>query len=276
MDPGEIVSGRKYRWDMALEEPIASAGEKTRVKMWVEYPAGTRLSKSRTPGGYSSLARDAETNDLETHATLFPVDDDDEDEAGSIPDPPPVFVYVTDERASDSQDDERLKLEEIIELLELLYATAKWMERIAPQARVWWNQQALPVVKSTWGRLARARKDDSRSAAVAADAAVEAPAEEHRVDMSSAEARERLVAALKARLFSDEQLRVLRNARIEEDADSFELSSAMGGLTLEQLRDGIRLMVETHPEVLSEEMSLEGSTSRYSLQRLGMRALKER
>ncbi|MFG2381210.1 hypothetical protein [Streptomyces avermitilis] len=260
---------------MALEEPIASAGEKTRVKMWVEYPAGTRLSKSRTPGGYSSLARDVETNDLETHATLFPVGDDDEDEAGSIPDPPPVFVYVTDERASDSRDDEQLKLEEIIELLELLYSIAKWMERIAPQARVWWNQQALPVVKSTWGRVARARKDDSRSAAVAADA-VEAPAEEHRVDMSSAEARERLVAALKARLFSDEQLRVLRNARITDDADSFELSSAMGGLTLEELRDGIRLMVETHPEVLSEEMSLEGSTSRDSLQRIGMRALKER
>ncbi|MER7692606.1 hypothetical protein [Streptomyces sp. NPDC097610] len=258
---------------MALEESIASAGEKTRVKMWVEYPAGTRLSKSRTPGGYSSLARDVETNDLETHATLFPAD---EDEAGSIPDPSPVFVYVTDERASDSQDDERLTLEEIIELLEHLYAIAKWVERIAPQARVWWNQQALPVVKSTWGRVARARKDDSRSAAVAADAAVEVPAEEHRVDMSSAEARERLVAALKARLFSDEQLRVLRNARIEDGADSFELSSAMGGLTLEQLRDDIRLMVETYPEVLSGEVSLEGPTSRYSLQRLGMRVLKER
>ncbi|MGY5058679.1 hypothetical protein ACWDFR_32260 [Streptomyces sp. 900105755] len=261
---------------MALEEPIASAGEKTRVKMWVEYPAGTRLSKSRTPGGYSSLARDVETNDLETHATLFPVDDDSEDEAGSIPDPPPVFVNVTDERASDSQDDERLTAEEIVELLELLYTIAKWVERFAPQARVWWNRQALPVVKSTWDRVVGVRRDDSRSAAVAADDVVEAPGEEHRVDMSSAEARERLVAALKARLFSDEQLRVLRNARIEGDADPFELSSALGGLTLEQLREGIRLMVETHPEVLSEEMSLKESTSRFPLQRLGAKALKKR
>ncbi|MGW2885168.1 hypothetical protein ACWDDN_07330 [Streptomyces griseoruber] len=259
---------------MALEEPIASAGEKTRVKMWVEYPTGTRLSKSRTPGGYSSLARDVETNDLETHATLFPVDDD-ENESGTIPDPPPVCVYVTDERASDSRDDKRLTLEEIIELLELLYAIAKWGERIAPQARVWWNQQALPVLKSTWGRVASLRKDDGRSAVVAADAAVEAPAEERRVDMSSAEARERLVAALKARLFSEEQLRVLRNARIEDGANSFELSSAIEGLTLEQLRDGIRSMVETYPEVLSGETSLEGSTGRYSLQRLGVRTPKE-
>lgn len=253
---------------MTLEDPSAPTGKKTRVKMWVEYPAGTQLSKSRTPGGYSSLARDVETNDLETHATLFPVDDD-EDAVGSIPNPPPVFVYVTDERASDSQDDESLKLEEIIELLELLYAFAKWMERVAPKAKVWWNQQALPTVKSTWGKVAKARKDDSQSAALTVDAAAKAPTEERRVDMSNAEARERLVAALAARLFSEEQLRLLRNARIKGDVDSFELSDAIGGLTLEQLRDTIGLMVATHPEVVSEEMPPEGSTSRYSLRRLG-------
>ena len=274
MDASEIVSGRKYRWGMALKEPIMSAEEKTRVKMWVEYPAGTRLSKSRTPGGYSLLARDVDTNDLETHATLFPIDDEDEDDAGSISDPPPVFVYVTDERPSDSRDDERLKLEEIIELLELLYAIAKWVERTAPQARAWWNEQALPVVKSTWGRVARARKDDSRPADLAADTAVEATAEEHRVDMSSAEARERLAAALMARIFSDEQLRMLRNARIEDDAESFELSSTIGGLTLGQFREGIRLAVDTYPEALGDEMPPKGSTSRFSLQRLGTKALR--
>ncbi|MFJ5614669.1 hypothetical protein ACIQCJ_35485 [Streptomyces sp. NPDC093221] len=259
---------------MTLEEPLASSPEKTRVKMWVEYPTRTRLSKSRTAGGYSSLARDVETNDLETHATLFPIDD--EDEAGSIQDPPPVFVYVTDERASDSRDDERLELEEIIELLELVYTIAKWVERVAPHARVWWNQQALPVMKSTWGRVARVRRDGSLSTVVAADAAVESSAEEPRVDMSSAEARERLVAALKARQFSDEQLRVLRNARIEGDAEPLELRSAMGDRALVQLRNEIRLMIETHPEALSEEMPLKELMSRYSLQRLSIGALKKR
>ncbi|MFC9162802.1 hypothetical protein ACFTZ8_18460 [Streptomyces fungicidicus] len=252
---------------MTLEDSSTPAGKKTRVKMWVEYPAGTRLSKSQTPGGYSSLARDVETNDLETHATLFPIDDD-EDGAGSIPNPPPVFVYVTNEGTSDSQNSEPVKLEEIIELLDRLYAFAKWVERNAPKARVWWTQQALPVVKSTWDRVTKARKDGSRSAAATVDAAAEALAEEHRVDMSSTEARERFVAALAARLFSDEQLRVLRNARIKDDTASFELSGATNGQALEQLQDTIRLMVETYPEVFSEEMPPEEAKSRHSLLRL--------
>ncbi|MFF6955232.1 MULTISPECIES: hypothetical protein [unclassified Streptomyces] len=255
-----------------MSEPLVT--EKTRLNMWVEYPTRARLSKSRTAAGYSSLARDVETNYLETHATLFSIDD--EDEAGSIQDAPPVFVYVTDERASDSLDDERLELEEIIELLEFVYTIAKWVEQVAPHARVWWNEQALPVVKLTWGRVARVRRDGSRSTVVATDAAVESSAEEPQVDMSSAEARERLVAALKARQFSDEQLRVLRNARIEGDAESFELSKAMGDRALVQLRNEIRLMIETHPEARSEEMPLKESTSRYYLQRLSIRALKKR
>jgi hypothetical protein len=255
---------------MTVKDPSTPAGKKTRVKMWVEYPAGTKLSKSQSSGGYSPLARDVETNDLETHATLFPVDDD-EDKDSSIPNPPPVFDYVTDEGASDSQKGEKsepLNLEEILELLELLYAFAKWAERTAPKARAWWNQQALPVVKSTWGKVTKARREGSRSAAATVDAAAESLAEEHRVDMDSTEARERFVAALAARLFSDEQLRVLRRARIKDDGASLELSGTMNRQTLDELQDNIRLMVETHPGVFGEELPPEESKSRPPLRRL--------
>ncbi|MGI5256565.1 hypothetical protein [Streptomyces angustmyceticus] len=47
-----------------------------REKMIVEYPADTRLSQSSTtPGGRSSLLRDAD-NHLAGHSVLFPADDD--------------------------------------------------------------------------------------------------------------------------------------------------------------------------------------------------------
>jgi hypothetical protein len=51
-----------------------------------------------------------------------------------------------------------------------------------------------------------------------------------------------------ARLFSEEQIRMLRNARIED----FELKSTMETLTPEQVGDSIKLMLETNPSLLDE------------------------
>lgn len=65
--------------------------------------------------------------------------------------------------------------------------------------------------------------------------------------MSRAEARERFVAASVARLFSEDQLRVLRNARIEDESDPLEPARAMETLTPQQVGDGIRLMLEANP-----------------------------
>jgi hypothetical protein len=63
--------------------------------------------------------------------------------------------------------------------------------------------------------------------------------------MSSAEARERFAAALMARLFSDEQMRILRNTPIQDDDDHLELENAMETLTPKQVGDSINLMLET-------------------------------
>ncbi|BAG16831.1 hypothetical protein SGR_7137t [Streptomyces griseus subsp. griseus NBRC 13350] len=54
---------------MTLDDPTA----KVREVMLVERPIGTRLSRSRTPGGNSALARD-DDNSLVTHAVLYPTE----------------------------------------------------------------------------------------------------------------------------------------------------------------------------------------------------------
>jgi hypothetical protein len=71
--------------------------------------------------------------------------------------------------------------------------------------------------------------------------------------MSREEARQRIVAALAARLFSDEQLRILRNARIEDEGDGPKLNSSAVALTEKQLADSIKLILEAAPSSLGEQ-----------------------
>lgn len=70
--------------------------------------------------------------------------------------------------------------------------------------------------------------------------------------MRGVEARERFVAALLARLFSEEQFRILRNARIEDEDGSSRLSGVLEMLTPKQIEDSITLMLEANPSLLDE------------------------
>lgn len=145
-------------------------------------------------------------------------------------------------------------------------------KKAAPHLRRWWSGQAIPFLEG-WSRgllkgrrakgpvvaaqgstLARAAPtESSQEAAVAL--------EEYRASMSSAEARERFVAALVARLFSEGQLQVLRNSRIEDEASVLELASALETLTPDQLGESLTLILEANPSWPDKEMLAEiGST----------------
>ena len=188
-----------------------------------------------------------------------PVDDG---YVGSVTDPEPVYIYVNNERP-DSRADET---EAAVELAALaLLGVIVAAQKAAPHVRRWWNGRARPFLKNTRTKLSRTRKGDS-SQVVAAEASIladSAPAassqevftalDEYRASMNSAEARERFIAALVARLFSEDQLRLLRNARIEDESDSLELASVMETLTPQQLGDSISLMLETNPSWPDQE-----------------------
>jgi len=232
--------------------------------MWVEYENGAHLSQSqKKPGDYSPLTREDGTNRL-GQVTLSPIE---ADEADSVTDSPPVLVYVVDERASDSRAKELSELEELLGNLVLLGAI--WAaEKAAPHLKRLWNDQARPAIKLTWNRLARTREVDSQAATAESSPLIEsAPAESsqevvaaleaYRDSMSSAEARERFVAALLARLFSEEQLRVLRNVRIEDEDSPLELNSAPEKLTSQQVGDSLKLMLEADSSLLDEKTLVE-------------------
>ncbi|WP_200829727.1 hypothetical protein [Cellulomonas algicola] len=67
--------------------------------------------------------------------------------------------------------------------------------------------------------------------------------------MSSAEARERFVAALLAKAFSDEQMRLLRSVTIEDDDGEVALGDLLETPTPQQIGETVRLMLE-NPSLL--------------------------
>lgn len=221
-----------------------------------EYPDGLTPGQSKDGGLHHNLY-DGQKR-LVGHGRFIPDDENEEDSPGEPS--PPIFDTNECDCKSDPRVRERLEPEEIVEALVILIKFAEWT---APRLKRWWNDQALPFVKSTRNRFARTRKDDSSDAptesatlieSVPSEPAQEAISEldEDRVSMGSEEASVRFAAALIARLFSDEQMRILHNARIENENDSLELSAA-GKLTSQQIRDNVRLILNANPSLLTEE-----------------------
>lgn len=221
-----------------------------------EYPDGLTPGQSKDGGLHHNLYDDQ--GDLVGHGKFIP---DDEGDGDSTVEPPPVFFGESECGCeSDSRSRERLEPEEIAEALIILIKFAAWT---TPRLKRWWKDQALPFAKSTRSRFSRTRKDGSSDASDESATLIEsappgpsreviAELEEDRVSMSSEEASARFAAALLAKLFSDEQMGILRNARIEGEGGSLELS-AVEQVTLQQVVDNARLILEANPSLLTRE-----------------------
>lgn len=126
------------------------------------------------------------------------------------------------------------------------------------------------AVESARSRVSRVRKadhqDDGAELVVFVETATTGPAgdlaavpAEGRARMSSAEAQQRLVAALtaqaiseKAKAFSDEQMRMLLGAVIEDADDVRAVSGAVEQLTPQELENAISRMLEANPGFVQE------------------------
>ncbi|WOI62329.1 hypothetical protein [Streptomyces fradiae] len=229
-----------------------------RKRVEIEYEEGVQLGRSRDGDGASSPNLFIPgSKGVKGQVKIYEID---EGEGDSLTGSPSV-VYVTGEYGSDSRARERLEPEEIIEALVILVKAA---ERAAPHLKRWWNYQARPFIESTRNRLVRTRKADSQAITPEPSNLVESASSEdsqelataldgHRVSMSSTEAQERFIAALVARLFSEEQLRILCNARIEDEDEALQLNGPTETLTPKQVEDSIILMLEANPSLLDEE-----------------------
>jgi len=240
----------------------------------VEVPDGQHLGFSRdTDGAYRAHLFDDDTNRLVGHAELREPDEDEPGEPGA---------YGPGSGGSEARE---LTPEEIAQALEalatLVLVVASLAHAAAPHVRRWWKgtavasraarargrsvarsskDQAVNALRSTWRRFDPTRRlhgtgendvvttEESRRTA-ATSTELEVAFRDYRTRMSSAEAQERFVAALLAKAFSDEQMRLLRDVTIDDDG-GVPLRGVLEAPTPQQVGDTVRLMLEKNPSLL--------------------------
>lgn len=232
-------------------------------KMWVLFGDDADLSQSRkSPGSFSPLTRD-EDNNL-GQVILEDIDDDEDAE------PETVYVYVN-ERESQADSSEATGAEVIAGLV--FVAALLAIEHHSEIAK-WWADDARPALSRIRNRLRwRRRAKGTVDSTVVAQLDVEhsendatQALEGYRESMASDEARERLVSALMAQKFAEQQLAMVRNARIvERDAPDVSLG-LLEAITPEELEAGLRHLLERNPALLeSGEIEHVGKSLRHQV-----------
>ncbi|MCX5316061.1 hypothetical protein [Streptomyces sp. NBC_00154] len=231
-----------------------------------EYEAIVRVRKgarftrsSKTAGAHRGMTRDPNTNER-GNAEIFLKEENEPDPVAACPQGWPD----SDQYESEAREQERRENAEF--LAEVVFQIGlKVAEKAAPHVRKWWSEQALPAMKTKWNDQAlpsvkakwtsvRSRTSDRR-AEVAEDLQEAVTVSgDHRKTMSGAEARERLSAAVMARIYSDGQLRLVRNARVVDEGEDGPVEvGATDDLTPQRIGEYVALMLEANPSLLGED-----------------------
>lgn len=225
----------------------------------VRVPKGARLTQSRkTEGAYRGMTRDLDTNQV-GQAEIFLKENE----------PDPVATYPqgypdADRHESEAQAQERRENAEFLAEV-LVQIGVRLAEKAAPHVRKWWNEQALPAmkakwtnqalpsVKAKWSSVTRSRMSDRRAEAAECLEEVDTVSGDQRTTMSGAEARKRLAEAVLSRIYSDGQLRLVRNARVVDEGEDGPVELATDDLTPQRIGEYVALMLEANPSLLGED-----------------------
>ena len=171
---------------------------------------------------------------------------------GSEPEPLIITetVYLPTEQRRTREEQEEFE-EAVAKLVSDIVDLAK------PHVEQWWRESARPVIDARRAKMAerRARRKARKSVigALIEPSQQLAPAfEADKPEMARAEAQARYLAALAARAYSDEQLRLVSSAHIVDSGDFAELARSMAELPSEQVRELIEAMV-MNPSMLGED-----------------------
>lgn len=245
----------------------------------------------RSDGGWSQNLFDQDGN-LREHATFIPdLDSDESDSTYSPYDDPPMFM--SSEARWDSEDEEDEESTEdatdrLVEALILLIGVAAvaGASYAGPRIKKWAEGTALPFIKGTLSkvRLPWGKKQDEdltpegtnvassplatigRGGAQATHAPLQIEAK--RQKMSNAEAQARLMAAAAARLFAEEQTRLVLRSDIVDAADVDELRAQIAMHPREKLETLLQHLAR-NPRLL-EDTSLAQLAAIMDLRSLGI------
>lgn len=209
---------------------------------------GARFARSRkTAGAHRGMTRDPDTHQV-GQAEIF-LKENEPDQVAAYP----QGWLDSDRHESQALEQERRgKAEFLAEVL--VQIGLRLAEKAAPHVRKWWSGQALPAVKAKWSSVARSRTCDRRAETAEDLQEVVTVSSDQQTIMSGAEARKRFAAAVMARIYSDGQLRLVRNARVVDEGDDgpVELGAA-DDLTPQRIGEHVALMLEANPSLLGED-----------------------
>ncbi|MDJ0334880.1 hypothetical protein QMG83_06555 [Salinibacterium sp. G-O1] len=201
------------------------------------------------------------------HQNLFDADGNLKGSARFVPtdvDEPEQFVvtetvYVPVEERRRTREQEELE-NAISDLLTALVLVG--IEKARPHVEQWWSETLRPFVSHQWSRIRGPRREvrttelgtSSTKHDSMADRSTQSieVASGDRPKMSSAEAQARLLAAIAAQAYSDEQMRLVASAEIVDADGLAEVQAALAQLQPEVVAGLIKKMV-TNPSMFDEE-----------------------
>lgn len=250
----------------------------------------------RSNGDWSQNLFDPDGN-LRTHASFTPdPDSDDGNSAYSPYDDPPMSMSSETRRESADEEDVESRdntADQLAKALVLLVGAAAiaGVTYATPRIKNWAEETALPFIKSTVSkvRLPWEKKQDENPAPEGTDVvssplatigrggagATHAPLqiEAKREKMSNAEAQARLMAAAAARLFAEEQTRLVLRSDIVDAADVDELRAQIAMHPREKLETLLQHLAR-NPRLL-EDTSLAQLASILDRNSLGLDAAQQ-
>lgn len=186
-----------------------------------------------------------EDRELAGHARFVPVDEplDVHIDAGFEN----TFVTSDSRRHSEESDELAEAIGQALAALALV-----GMAKAAPHVKKWWDEQARTAVSRQAKKIRSiGRKKKPETGAVEPTELQPEVEIAHQQVMSREEAMSRLIAALAARAFSDDQLRILKSSRIVDVDDFAQIEQAVAQIPAAQLQALIVEMVK-NPGLLED------------------------
>lgn len=168
-----------------------------------------------------------------------------------------VYVPVEERRKSKEQQELEDAIAELTTALIL-----KGITKAKPHVQHWWRESFQPFVKRQWSSLSRNEPSVESSVAVPVEEIGQESVQEsssafalqdvERPRMSSAEAQARMLAAIAAQAFSDEQMRLVNSSEIVDEDDVDSVREAISQMSPEIVAELVKRMV-TNPSMFEEK-----------------------
>ncbi|WP_137873769.1 hypothetical protein [Rhodococcus sp. Q] len=244
MTPDELIAARTTTPTLAPEGRVV-----TRINGFLEFDADLTPGKKKEGGLHPNLF-DGDGK-LKGSARFIPVSDEEPDPVSRYE---PVHVY--------DEEYERRRAREREVNAELIAKAIVFLVEVAtPHAKRLWHEKARPVIEARRAKEAarKAPKPATKQPVVVEATVVDSGRElavaeaVDRTDMSSAEAQARYLAALAARAFAYEQMKLVSNANIVDGESLAELQRTLAAHPPQQV-NGINESGEANPSVLRGDL----------------------